>query len=304
MSKPALWWQACRPFSLTVSFSPPLLAAILAARFGGVRVSVLNVFLTLTGCMAAHVASNMVSDCQDFRRKVDRPGTFGSSGVLVSGLMTPGQLLAGGVVLYAVAALIGLYYLLTHPAWPMLLGLVAAGGILGLFYTVPPFEFKYHALGDVAVFLAFGPLMGLGAWVVHTGSFSWLPVLTLIPVGFLVDAVLHGNNLRDIESDGEVGVRTVPGHIGVRNSQVMYFLLVGGAYLGILVLVFFARRLPWTALAVFLTLPLAFKLTGKVAAKGNLERAVFATIDAETGQLHLAFSLLLALGLFVSRWLH
>ena len=302
MSKPALWWQACRPFSLTVSFTPPLIVAILAARFGGVRLSPWNVLLTLVGCMAAHIGANMVSDCMDYRKRVDRPGTFGSSGVLVNGAMTPRQLMSGGIAFYALAGAIGLYYLLTHPAWPLLLGLVAVGGILGFFYTVPPFEFKYRALGDFAVFFSFGPLMGLGAWVVHTRSFSWLPVLTMVPVGFLVDAVLHGNNLRDIESDGEVGVRTVPGRIGVRGAKVMCFLLVIGAYLGMALLVL-GGQLPRTALLVFLTVPLAVRVLRKVAAKERLEKAVFATIDAEMAQLHLPFSLLLALGLFVSPWL-
>jgi 1,4-dihydroxy-2-naphthoate octaprenyltransferase len=34
-----------------------------------------------------------------------------------------------------------------------------AGTSLAIFYTAPPFQLKYYALGDIAIFIAFGPLL-------------------------------------------------------------------------------------------------------------------------------------------------
>ena len=39
---------------------------------------------------------------------------------------------------------------------------------------------------------------GLGAWVVQTRSFSWIPVLWTVPMSMLVIGILHANNWRDI----------------------------------------------------------------------------------------------------------
>ena len=102
MKRLSLWWRALRPFSLTVSFLPPLLGGALALLLGR-PVSPLTLSLTLIGCMAAHGASNLISDYYDFVKRVDRPGTYGSSGLLVAGLVKPSTFLAGGGFLGALA---------------------------------------------------------------------------------------------------------------------------------------------------------------------------------------------------------
>ncbi len=299
------WWRAARPWSFTVSLVPPLLGALLAAQeFPGLRLDAIHVALTLLGCVLAHAGSNMFSDYHDFLARVDRDGTFGSSGsrVLLDGLMAPKTLRNGALLCFAAASLIGLYFVLALERGPWLLLPVGVGGVLAFFYTARPFTLKYFALGDIAVFVAFGPAMAWGAWFVHTQQAAWAPLLYALPVAFLVDAVLHSNNLRDIATDREVGIRTVPIVIGERNAQRMYYALVAAAYLSVLLLVALARA-PLTALLVLLSLPLAFSLCRRVAGKSRTAAESFAMIDARTAQLHSVFSLLLLAGLALHLWL-
>lgn len=294
-----LGWRAARPWSFSVSLLPPLLGALLAVQeTPGLRMNWLHVALTLLGCVLAHAGSNMISDYCDFRSGVDRDGVFGSSGsrVLLDGLLEPKSLRSGAILCFVLASAIGLYFVLALPRGAELLWPLGIGGMLALFYTARPFALKYIALGDIAVFVAFGPAMVWGAWFVHTQRFSWLPILYAIPLAFLVDAVLHSNNLRDISTDREVNIRTVAMLLGERRGQIMYAVLLSAAYLSLVALVLFAA-MPPGALLAFLSLPLALAAAKKVAAKSRLAPKQFAAIDAQTARLHSVFTLLLLVGL-------
>ena len=41
------------------------------------------------------------------------------------------------------------------------------GAFAGVFYTAPPLRYKYRALGEISVFLIWGPLMVEGAYFVQ-----------------------------------------------------------------------------------------------------------------------------------------
>jgi len=297
MSQMALWWRAVRPFAFTVSLVPPLLGGLIAlVENPGLKFSLLHFVLAGIGCMTAHAGANLLSDYYDFKTRVDRHGTFGSSGLLVAGIMSPEQILRGGWIALVLAGMMGAYLVLSTPGGVFLIGLILLGGLLGVFYTAKPFEFKYHALGDLAVFISFGPAMVLGAYYVQAHHFSWKPVLYSIPIGFLVDAVLHSNNLRDIANDRVVKIKTVPILIGEKWARIMYQALVFGAYLLTLFLVL-ASGLTAFALLVFVSLPLAFKVVHMVRHKERVAMEKFAMIDAATAQVHLAFGLLMVIGL-------
>ena len=297
MSFVALWWKAVRPFAFTVSLIPPLLGAVTALIDNpGLKLDLFRFLLTAIGCMTAHAGANLLSDYYDYRAGVDRDGTFGSSGLLVAGVMVPSQTLKGGWVALIVAGLIGAYLVYVTPGGIFLVGLIAIGGGFGVFYTAGPVAFKYRALGDLAVFFSFGPAMVLGAYFVQAHRFSWIPVLYALPVGLLVDAVLHSNNLRDIADDGAVNIKTVPILIGESRAKTMYYALVFGAY-GITLLLLAFGGLSLFSLMVLFSLPLAVKTARMVRRKDELLPEEFALIDGATAQLHLAFGLLMVLSL-------
>lgn len=299
MSKISIWWQAARPFSLTVSILPPILGGIIAKiENPGLKLNWLHFVLALVGCVIAHAGANMIADYFDFRKKVDREGTFGSSRVLMDNLIDPAKLFIGSIIAYIIATSIGIYLVATTPHGGVLIWIILIGAVLGLFYTAEPFSLKYHALGDLAVFISFGPAMTLGAYFVQAHHLSWAPVLYAIPVAFLVDAVLHSNNLRDIKNDSMVNIKTVAIVIGERNSKFMYYGLVLSAYVSVVVLII-ANSLPAISLITFFSLPLALKLINRVRLKSKVPEQQFVMIDAATAQLHSVFSILFLISLLV-----
>ena len=170
------------------------------------------------------------------------------------------------------------------------------GLAVGVFYTL----LKAHALGDLAVFLDFGLLGGAGAWVVQTGSFSWLPALWTVPMAMLVIAILHANNWRDAASDGERHVKTVAGLLGDRGSLAYYGCLLFGPF--VIDLAFIAiprivggplRPMPLTFLLVLLALPHALKLWGRAIRRASpLQPMDFIVLDGATASHNLVFGLL------------
>jgi len=102
----------------------------------------------------------VLNDYFDFKHGVDvkgAPTTLYRRHPLVEGDFSPRFILGFGLVLYAVAAVIGLYLTLSH-GWIIVLFAVL-GGAASFFYTGWPIQYKDRALGELAVFLTWGPLI-------------------------------------------------------------------------------------------------------------------------------------------------
>ncbi len=285
-----LVWKAIRPFAFSATLAPVLVGSLVAPTIDWLRL-----LLVLLGTIVAHAGMNVISDYMDWRRGADTWKVLGSSRVLVDRLMEPSSHLRLGIALIVIAAIIGA--ILVSVSGPLVWLLMALGAALGIFYTVPPVGLKYRALGDIAVFLAFGPLMALGAFYVQTSAFSWLPIWLSIPIGVLTIAILHGNNYRDIIEDREAGYQTVASLLGPHRSAYYYVALLAIAY-GSVVLLIALGLLPLWSLAVLLTLPLAWR---NIRVSFNHARVAFSFLDLLTAQLHMLFSLALAAGMALGR---
>ena len=297
MASAKLWLRASRPFSFTASVTPVLLGTVLAwyqGYFNG-----LYFLAALVGALLLHAGSNLISDYFDYKRQVDREGTLGGSGVLVEKLMKPKSLLLGGWVAFGIATLIGVY-LISQRGLPILvLGLL---GILGgFFYTADPVEYKYKALGDVGIFLLFGPLIVLGAYYVQTGILSWLPVWVSLPIALLVTGILHANNFRDIQNDAAAGIKTIAMVLGHDKSVVVYKIMVVLAYVITLGLAA-GGVVPWWSLLVILSFPSAVKVFQVLGGKEIKGQNMVAMADVLTAQLHMQFGILLTLAFILAKF--
>lgn len=297
------WWIALRPFTYTVSVFPPIIGTILAAySITFQMISWVNFVVCLIGCVIVHAGSNLLSDYFDFKKGVDSNEIYGARKVLVEKLLTPNEVLTGAICAYGVAAIIGAYFVFSIPNGYNLVWLIGLGGILGIFYTAGPYEIKYHALGDIAVFIAFGSAMSLGAYFVQTGEYSWPAALYIIPLGLLVDSILHSNNIRDAKHDSEVGANTLVVLIGENFARVLYYIMVVGSYILTAIFVLLIN-MPVYSLLVFLSLPIAYTNIRTVRMKNEMLPEQFAIIDAESAKLHSLFALLLVIGLTIHYFL-
>ncbi|UCD48938.1 MAG: 1,4-dihydroxy-2-naphthoate octaprenyltransferase [Phycisphaerales bacterium] len=291
----AVWLQAVRAFSFPASIVPVAVGTVLAAHFEGSVAWWLVPFIA-TASVVMHAATNLVSDYFDYEKGVDKDDTYGGSRVLVSELLTPRQVFIGGMALFAVSCGIGLLFVAVR-GWPIL-ALGVAGVLGGIFYTARPVGYKYFALGDALVFLLMGPLMVIGSYFVLTGSYRHAVLIASLPVGCLVAAILHANNMRDIQHDRDAHVRTVANLLGHDRARLEYYVLVGGAYVAVVGMIFGGLVSPW-GLLVFVTVPLAVKNLQRVIHSQPQQPETIATLDVQTAQLHLAFGLLLSLGILL-----
>jgi len=295
-SRLSIWVQAIRVFSLTASLIPVLVGAALAVGRPAVAWWLLPLAIVAAECL--HAGTNLVSDYFDFVHQVDKDYTFGSSRVIVEGLLSARKVFWGGLFLLAVSAGIGLVFIAVR-GWPILIiGIIGLLG--GYFYTAKPVGLKYLALGDLSVFVLMGPLMVVGAYLVLTGEFHHRVLLVSLPIGCLVTAILHANNTRDILHDRQAKVRTMANLLGHRGAVIEYELLVFAAY-GLTAGLIVSGHISLWASLVVLSIPIAIRNLRTMRNSVANEPQSIATLDVQTAQLHLAFGILYVLDIAIGR---
>ncbi len=289
-----IWLVAVRPASLTASAIPALLGTAVAADQAfrpGLFV------LALLGSIALQAATNLVNDYYDHQLGVDTAVSLGPSGVIQRGLLSPRAVLAGGVAAFGVGAAVGLA-LVVLVGWPIL-ALGAASILAGYAYTAPPLKLAYRGLGEVTVFLFMGPAIVMGASYVQLEAWTWQAFLASIPVGLLAAAILHANNLRDIEGDRGHGKRTLASLVGRPRADYELAVLIAAAFATALELIALGEA-PLTGLIALIALPAGLRTLQNLAR--SLDARALNRVLAGTVGLHLLYGLLWTLGFALEAW--
>jgi len=230
--------------------------------------------LTLLGASFYHIACNVANDYFDFRSGNDASNRnaiapfSGGSRMVLDGFVKPGEALAVSLIFAALGSAIGLFLnWVSEGNIVLFIGLAALLFVYG--YNGFPVRLVNKGLGEVAIFLAWGPLMVVGAYYVQAESFSSLwPLIVAFPSGVLTTLVLLINEFADKQADETTGRKTWVILFGFRASLVIYFFLALSCYLAVLAGVVFGGWPLWSLL-VLISLPLpwmAFKI-----AQANLD---------------------------------
>ncbi len=287
--KAAAWYRAARPRTLTATYAPLGVAAAIALSQGVFEL--IPFVLALIGALFLQIAANLINEYFDFRRGADTHKVAGQGMIIKNQVLTPRQVLIGAIVTVLIGCLIGLY--LMFQSGPLLLWIGLGGVFVVITYTAGPFPLAYNGLGEIAVFIFMGSLMVLGAYYVMARQFDWMPVIAGLPIGAMVAAILHANNIRDMDADRQVNKRTMALRLGLRGARLEYVALVGGAYVIVAVLVVFGY-MPLTALLVAVTLPEAIKLIRLI--NSTTDTTLLHQAQGRTAKLHGAFGLWLVIG--------
>jgi 1,4-dihydroxy-2-naphthoate octaprenyltransferase len=285
-------WEVMRPFSFTASLLPVSVGGAIALGQGRMHWALF--LAALLGALGLHIGTNVINEIYDVRHGIDAITSPRMSMAILKGRITERDAFVVAWSGFILALLMGIFLLLQR-GWPIvLLGLI--GFIGGYFYTAPPFQYKYRALGLPLVFILMGPLMVAGAYYAVTGTFDPNVLIVSLPVGLLVTAILHGNEWRDVAEDTRHGFTTFSAQVGRDAAHWVYVMLILGAYVavGLAVMV---GALPKLALLTLFSLPLVAWILrdAERGAEGHL-RAI-AMIDLMTARLHGAFGVLLLVGL-------
>lgn len=285
------WFLASRPWSFTMTAISVSVGSALAAIDGPFDWPL--AMLALLSAVLLHAATNLINDYYDVVNGVDTVQAATAQyrpHPLVEGLLPREHVRHVAYGLFVLAALIGIYLTLVCGIVVLIIGLI--GLLAGLTYTAPPLKYKYVALGEVSVFLMWGPLMVEGAYFVQRQNLSVAAFWVSLPFGVLVALVLLANNIRDIDHDQCRGIRTLAILLGHRLGLNTYLSLMVLAYAGVLVLALTGVMTMWV-LIIFASLPLAIRLLRQ------MKKSVPANADALTAKLDTAFGLLLVVSLII-----
>jgi 1,4-dihydroxy-2-naphthoate octaprenyltransferase len=298
-SRSAIYFKAVRAFSFPASMVPCLVGAMLALLIGENVSWWLMPFIAIS-LLLLHAASNVTTDYDDYNAGVDREETLGGSRVLVEKLLEPREMLRFGLILFALAVIVGIPIILERGLTILIIGI--AGILGGYFYTAKPFSFKYRAMGDILIFLMYGPAIVAGTFYALTGTFNWSAVYASVPLGLLITGILQANNLRDILHDRKANIKTLATIFGEGFAKGEYVFLIAGAYVVVIILVA-VKILPVWSLLVILSIPIAIKNIGMIKGVKIEDTGKIAMLDAMTAQLTLVFGVLLSLSLLLSKLL-
>ncbi len=280
---------------------PVIFGATLATTIGAAKLNWLLFILSFLGMAILHTGSNLLNDVYDFKQGIDQR-VNPVSGAVVRGWITPREGIIAGWFLLVIGSAIGIFIVLQTTILVFWIGLI--GVLVGIFYTWGPWPLKFHALGDLAVFLNFGLLGSLGAWTVQTGQLSLLPVIWTIPMSLLVVAILHANNWRDILGDRAGGIQTMAALLGDNGSNVYYHFLLLVPIFFVLTLLLSSHildwplKMPYTFLIVLIALPKTLALLKIGRRRHNPVNPLdFVALDGATAQLNTIFGLLCTLSL-------
>ena len=288
-------YEITRPFSFTASLVPVALGGAFAWTQGSVAPAPFVV--ALAAGLTLHAGTNVINEIYDVRHGIDSITSPRASHAIVKGRVTERRAFALAAACFTVTILLGLY--LVSVRGPLMLGLGALGLVGGYFYTAPPFQYKYRAMGVPLVFLQMGVLMTVGGYFAASGRFDWRVVVLSAPAGLLVAAILHGNEWRDISEDVRLGFTTLSGELGKRAAYGTYVGLVLGAYL-VLAVAVIVRIAPTLTLLAMLSLPAAWWLLRAAERGYSGSTGDINTIDLMTARVHAIFSGLFLLGIAFS----
>lgn len=206
---------AFRPFTYPVALSTCLIG-VLSAWWDGSLVT-LNAILVLLGGFLLQAGVNLINDYADLDEFERSPETEVMERLIRRNFSI-------GMVCFALAIPIGLYLAVDRSLellWLFVLGLIGALG-----YTMKPLNYKARGLAVVMVFWLMGVLMVCGSYVAAGGSLNPKIFCLSLPISCLVSLLLLSNEMRDYESDVELGLNTLTVRMGYSNSIRLYYALM------------------------------------------------------------------------------
>lgn len=281
------WVTGARVRTLPLAFSPVILGSAIAGSIDGF--DPLIAFLALLVAVFLQLGVNYSNDYSDGVRGTDEY-RVGPPRLTGSGTVEAKKVLRVAFGFFALAALSGLaIVVLTAQWWLLLVGVLAI--LAAWYYTGGKDPYGYAGLGELSVFIFFGPVATLGTSYAQTLVFQSDALIAGIGLGSLAAAVLVTNNIRDLETDKQAGKRTLAVFMGSKASKSLYLALIWLPMIMTLpyVLAYPAAVLSW--LVMLLVIPLSLLVP---TAKGPKELILALKL---TSYASVAWAVTLAVGI-------
>lgn len=254
MASVSEWIAGARPRTLPAAIAP-VLAGLGVTGHTGTALStpavVRNGVLALLVALALQIGVNYFNDYSDGVRGTDEV-RVGPVRLVGQGLAPAQQVKVAALASLAVAAMAGLALVLLSTQW-ILLPIGIAAVLSAYAYTGGSRPYGYIGLGEVFVFVFFGPVAVCGTTLVTGGDVWPIAAVVSIAIGLLTVDILVANNLRDRELDEQSGKHTLAVRLGDERTRRLFataniiaFVLV--AWVGV-------ATTPWALLGMAGALP-------------------------------------------------
>lgn len=221
-------------------------------------------FVAFWGLCFAHLGTNLIDDYFDYKSLIkmvdfDKSEYLKNSQktkcrYLVNGMMTTTKLILMACVYFGLALLSGLFLYIKCGQGVGVYALI--GAIIILLY---PFVSRI-CIAELAVALAYGPVLFSGVYYVMTGAYSWEVVLLSFPTMIMTVVLLYVHMVMDYDFDINEGKKTIANSFDSQLDSLIilkYLLII--AYLLLPALCVF-DILDWQVFIVWLTIPMAIDL--------------------------------------------
>ena len=212
------WIVAIRPYTLFASVSPVLIGTSMA--YANRVFHLPSSVMALFGAVFIQIGTNLANDYYDFIHGVDTEARVGPLRVTQKGIIRPELVKKGFVVAFFLSAVCGLYLIMRAGLPILIIGLISIA--CGIAYTAGPIPLGYIGIADLLVVVFFGPVAVSGTYYVQALSVKKEVILAGLAPGFISNAILVVNNLRDIETDARAGKRSLAVRYGKRFARAEY----------------------------------------------------------------------------------
>jgi 1,4-dihydroxy-2-naphthoate octaprenyltransferase len=195
-----------------------------------------------------------------------------------------------------VGVILGLFFVGMRGAPLLAMGLIGVVG--GLLYAGWPLYLTSRVFEEVVVFICLGPLVVLGSYFALTGVLHPWPLLVSLPLGLLAASILHASHMRTFPEDVQARQHTLAVELGWERARLLFYSLVGLAYVLALLLILTGVLPGWSWLT-FLSLLLAGRGILSVSRISTGQTQALTGLDWQTAQTYLAFGSLLVVGLLL-----
>lgn len=272
---------------------------------------VLNFIVVLLIGIGLHVATNVYNDIYDTIQGTDkvnvhRNESSGGSGVLLDNPELIGKMyfLARTGLVVALLGTVALTFLIEKHLHFVLWALFLVSAFFSKYYTAPPFKLAYRGLGEVSVWLAFGPMAVLIAAVSQNMALQ-AHLLWLMPAtGLSTSSILLVGQMIDLEADRKGGKHGVASRMGTRFTSVLYVVVQVALALNVFVLFAQYPGKTWPLLLALVPYILLFPKAAGIIWKQHNNPDKLKTGAKLTVLIHLVFSVMLIAGFVIYNFLN
>jgi 1,4-dihydroxy-2-naphthoate octaprenyltransferase len=300
LQKLQIWIFALRAPFFTASIVP-LILGMAIAYYETASFDFILGLLTLVSGVAIQAGTNLANDYYD--RSTDDINIYysqfnGGSRMIQNEIISPRNIRLAAIMSYIVGSVTALLILFMIQGY-LLVVFLSIAVLLGFFYTALPVSLSYHGLGELAVFVGFGPLGVYSAYYIQLGHInSNFLSLASIPIALLIALVLFLNEFQDLEADAKAGKNTLVVTLGKKRSVKIYSIGMILSYLVVIIFVIFFG-FPLITLLPLITLPIAIKAVTH-ANKYYDKIKELLPANGQTVLVHFVFGILLSLAFVIA----